>query len=148
MQLVCPGATRCPMLARLDTSNQANFIVDDIWQVNRLTGWQADCPAHDATYRMPSMSQNELSSATTASSAPRVAPGPQAADTAIERRYPSDIDRLREVVGADVLPFYRDEQAVIASQQAGERWPHLVAFADSRAAALIDSASSLPTGAA
>ncbi|WP_157123180.1 hypothetical protein [Pandoraea vervacti] len=56
----------------------------------------------------------------------------QAADAMIERRYPSDIDRLREVVGVDVLPFYRDEQAILASQQASERWPHLVAVANSR----------------
>lgn len=112
-----------------------------------MTGWQANCPVHDATYRMQSMNQNELSSSAAASSVARVAPSPQAADMAIERRYPSDIDRLREVVGADVLPFYRDEQAVIASEQAGERWPHLVAFADSRVAALSDSASSLPSGA-
>ncbi|WP_353189293.1 hypothetical protein [Pandoraea pnomenusa] len=54
------------------------------------------------------------------------------ADTMIERRYPSDIDRLREVVGRDVLPFYRDEQALVARQQASERWPHLVAVANSR----------------
>ncbi|WP_157112302.1 hypothetical protein [Pandoraea faecigallinarum] len=59
----------------------------------------------------------------------------QAADAMIEHRYPSDIDRLREVVGTDVLPFYRDEQAIAASRRASERWPHLVAVADSRHAA-------------
>ncbi|MFK0376252.1 hypothetical protein [Pandoraea sp. NPDC090278] len=58
-----------------------------------------------------------------------------AADAMIERRYPSDIDRLREVVGTDVLPRYRDEQAIAASAQASERWPHLVAVADARAGA-------------
>lgn len=56
----------------------------------------------------------------------------QAADAMIERRYPSDVDRLREVVGTDVLPFYRDEQAIVAGREASERWPHLVAVADSR----------------
>ncbi|WP_150608083.1 hypothetical protein [Pandoraea cepalis] len=64
-----------------------------------------------------------------------VTPNPQTADATIEHRYPSDIDRLREVVGVDVLPFYRDEQAIVANRQARERWPHLVAFADSRGAA-------------
>lgn len=64
-----------------------------------------------------------------------VTPTPQVADAIVERRYPSDIDRLRDVVGADVLPDYRDEQAIMASRQASERWPHLVAFADSRCAA-------------
>ncbi|WP_157122716.1 hypothetical protein [Pandoraea oxalativorans] len=59
----------------------------------------------------------------------------QTADAMIERRYPSDIDRLREVVGTDVLPHYRDEQAIAASEQASERWPHLVAVADARASA-------------
>ncbi|VVD66357.1 hypothetical protein PMO31116_00368 [Pandoraea morbifera] len=55
------------------------------------------------------------------------------AGTMIERRHPSDVDRLRDVVGSDVLPFYRDEQAVAAYRRAGERWPHLVAVANSRA---------------
>ncbi|WP_150574324.1 hypothetical protein [Pandoraea aquatica] len=58
-----------------------------------------------------------------------------AADAMIERRYPSDIDRLREVVGTDVLPHYRDEQAIVASEQASEQWPHLVAVANARAGA-------------
>ncbi|WP_157125758.1 hypothetical protein [Pandoraea norimbergensis] len=58
----------------------------------------------------------------------------EAADALIERRNPSDIDRLRETIGFDVLPAYRDEQAVVGAQQARDRWPHLVAFADSRAA--------------
>ncbi|WP_140413472.1 MULTISPECIES: hypothetical protein [unclassified Pandoraea] len=58
----------------------------------------------------------------------------EAADALIERRNPSDIDRLRETIGFDVLPAYRDEQAVVGAQQARARWPHLVAFADSRAA--------------
>lgn len=61
-----------------------------------------------------------------------IVPAPEAADAMIEHRYPSDIDRLRETLGTDVLPFYRDEQAVVASRQASQRWPHLVAVADSR----------------
>ncbi|VVE12634.1 hypothetical protein PTE31013_02735 [Pandoraea terrigena] len=71
-----------------------------------------------------------------------VTPNLQAADAMIERRYPSDIDRLREVVGADALPGYLDEQAIVANRQACERWPHLVAFADSRcaASAVLDAA--------
>ncbi|AJC16962.1 hypothetical protein PSP20601_01035 [Pandoraea sputorum] len=102
---------------------------------------------------MPGMSQTELSSSAAGPSdvrmvehaagsvaAPAVDPvgehaAEHAADAMIERRYPSDIDRLREVVGADVLPHYRDEQAIVASEQASERWPHLVAVANARAGA-------------
>ncbi len=69
----------------------------------------------------------------------------QAADAMMERRYPSDIDRLREVVGIDVLPFYRDEQAIVASQQAGERWPHLVAVANARDASASPAMSATPS---
>lgn len=84
---------------------------------------------------MPYMRQTESSSATTRLPMTPITPTPQAADAMIERRHPSDIDRLREVVGADVLPDYRDEQAIVANRQAGERWPHLVAVADARCAA-------------
>ncbi|AJC22475.1 hypothetical protein RO07_21965 [Pandoraea pulmonicola] len=79
---------------------------------------------------MPGMSPTEPTSSVAAL---------HAADAMIERRYPSDVDRLREVVGTDVLPFYRDEQALAASRQASERWPHLVAFADSRDATSPDA---------
>ncbi|WP_150622904.1 hypothetical protein [Pandoraea captiosa] len=79
---------------------------------------------------MTSHAPSESSSAVAGPAAAHAAE--QAADAMIERRYPSDIDRLREVVGVDVLPFYRDEQAILASQQASERWPHLVAVANSR----------------
>jgi hypothetical protein len=71
-----------------------------------------------------------------------ITPAPEAADAMIEHRYPSDIDRLRESIGTDVLPFYRDEQAIAASQQASLRWPHLVAVADSRCAAPASSSKS------
>ena len=89
---------------------------------------------------MPGMSPHDLSEIKASSPAAAVAPAARAgspvdghaADAMIERRYPSDIDRLREVVGTDVLPHYRDEQAIVASRQASERWPHLVAVADSR----------------
>lgn len=54
-----------------------------------------------------------------------------------ERRYPCGADRLREAVGTGVLPFHRGAQAVAARRRAGERRPHLVAFADSRDAASI-----------
>lgn len=83
------------------------------------------------------MSQTELSSSAAAPAVDRVDEhaAEHAADVMIERRYPSDIDRLREVVGTDVLPHYRDEQAIVASEQASERWPHLVAVADARAGA-------------
>ena len=84
---------------------------------------------------MPCMRQTEPSSAKVTLPMTTVTPNPQTADAMIEHRYPSDIDRLREVVGVDVLPFYRDEQAIVAHRQASERWPHLVAFADSRSAA-------------
>ncbi|VVD70094.1 hypothetical protein PCO31010_00565 [Pandoraea commovens] len=85
---------------------------------------------------MPGMSQTELSSSAGPSDARMVEHAAEhAADAMIERRYPSDIDRLREVVGTDVLPHYRDEQAIVASEQASERWPHLVAVADARAGA-------------
>lgn len=73
---------------------------------------------------MPDMTRNE----------PSHTPLPDNADTMIERRHPSDVDRLRDVIGSDVLPFYRDEHAVAAYRQAAERWPHLVAVANSRAA--------------
>ncbi|QHE92708.1 hypothetical protein PI93_014610 [Pandoraea fibrosis] len=75
------------------------------------------------------MSLNEPSSPIAVAN---LVPAPEAADAMIEHRYPSDIDRLREAIGSDVLPFYRDEQAFVASQQASQRWPHLVAVADSR----------------
>jgi len=98
---------------------------------------------------MPGMSQTELSSSAAGPSDARMVEhaagsavdpvdehaAEHAADAMIERRYPSDIDRLREVVGTDVLPRYRDEQAIAASAQASERWPHLVAVADGRAGA-------------
>ncbi len=80
---------------------------------------------------MPGMSPNEPSSPIAVAN---IVPEPEAADTMIEHRYPSDIDRLREAIGTDVLPFYRDEQAIVASRQASQRWPHLVAVADSRSA--------------
>ncbi|VVD63424.1 hypothetical protein [Pandoraea anhela] len=82
------------------------------------------------------MSAQETSEPTVSGAAPvggvAIPIAEQAADAMIEHRYPSDVDRLREVVGTDVLPFYRDEQAIVASRQAGERWPHLVAVAVSR----------------
>ena len=87
------------------------------------------------------MSLNEPSSSIAATN---TTPAPEAADAMIEHRYPSDIDRLREAVGTDVLPFYRDEQAIVASRQASQRWPHLVAVADSRSTTSAPSAS-LPT---
>lgn len=85
---------------------------------------------------MPGMSPNDSPSFPAGLSAEQTAEhvAVQVADTMIERRYPSDIDRLREAVGTDVLPFYRDEQAIVASQQASERWPYLVAVANSRGA--------------
>ena len=89
------------------------------------------------------MRQTEPSSAKVTLPMTTVTPNPQTADATIERRYPSDIDRLR--VGVDVLPFYRDEQAIVANRQARERWPHLVAFADSRGAASTLSAASAAT---
>ncbi|MDN4574265.1 hypothetical protein DBA34_13470 [Pandoraea cepalis] len=91
------------------------------------------------------MRQTEPSSAKVTLPMTTVTPNPQTADATIEHRYPSDIDRLREVVGVDVLPFYRDEQAIVANRQARERWPHLVAFADSRGAASTLSAASAAT---
>lgn len=75
------------------------------------------------------MSLNEPSSS---NAMPSITSAPEAADAMIEHRYPSDIDRLRESVGTDVLPFYRDEQAIVAGREASQRWPHLVAVADSR----------------
>ncbi|MGC7402768.1 hypothetical protein ACPWR0_02930 [Pandoraea pneumonica] len=81
------------------------------------------------------MSQNDISPSTVM---------PDAADALIERRNPSDIDRLRETIGFDVLPVYRDEQAVVGAQQARARWPHLVAFADSR----VLAETSTPTSSA
>ncbi|WP_170836263.1 hypothetical protein [Pandoraea sp. ISTKB] len=80
---------------------------------------------------------SELATSASANGSGSAMPAPvqaraQAADAMIERRYPSDVDRLREVVGTDVLPFYRDEQAIVAGREASERWPHLVAVADSR----------------
>ncbi|WP_150677855.1 hypothetical protein [Pandoraea pneumonica] len=80
------------------------------------------------------MSQNDISPSTVM---------PDAADALIERRNPSDIDRLRETIGFDVLPVYRDEQAVVGAQQARARWPHLVAFTDSRVSKAASAGSSL-----
>lgn len=85
---------------------------------------------------MPGMSLNEPSSPNIVAT---ITSAPEAADAMIEHRYPSDIDRLRETVGTGVLPFYRDEQAIVAGRQASERWPHLVAVADSRSATSASS---------